>query len=204
MHNAPFVVLEGIDGSGTTTQARLLADALTAVTGEHVVLTREPYDIRLAGVIRDWLRSDEPPHAALLFAFLADREVHLKEVVRPALERGVPVVCDRYVLSTLAYQTEHNSSELVWELALRSQAPSIYVLLDADVRVAAVRVARRGVPADFYEKNVSYQERVAERYLQAAGDRRLGAPVATVNTSSASVGDTAVNVLETVRSTLGI
>lgn len=105
MHGA-FVVFEGGDGVGKSTQARLLADWL-AGQGREVVRTFEPGDGPVNAQIRRILLSREtenlaPRAEALLFA--ADKAQHVHSIVRPALERGAVVVCDRYVDSTLAYQ----------------------------------------------------------------------------------------------------
>ena len=100
-----LIVLEGIDGSGTTTQARLLCEWL-AGRGVAVHLTREPSDGPVGRLIREILHGAHAPVAgdtmALLFA--ADRVDHLSREVLPALDRGTHVVTDRYYHSSLAYQ----------------------------------------------------------------------------------------------------
>lgn len=99
-----FIVLEGIDGSGKTEQTRGLAEWLRG-RGHRVMATREPTDGPFGRRYRAWARGEieATPDEVLAF-FLEDRREHLKTVVRPALERGELVVCDRYVASTLAYQ----------------------------------------------------------------------------------------------------
>ena len=99
-----FVTFEGIDGSGKSTQAELLAAALRA-EGRDVVLTREPGGTEAAERIRELVLNGpeiSPWTEAALFA--AARAEHVAEVIRPGLERGADVICDRYVDSSLAYQ----------------------------------------------------------------------------------------------------
>jgi len=100
-----FVVIEGIDGAGKTTQARLLAQALTA-QGHDVVLTREPSDGPQGQKLRTYL-SGSSRHLSPgeeLDLFLADRREHVAGIIRPALEQGKVVITDRYYHSSVAYQ----------------------------------------------------------------------------------------------------
>ena len=99
-----FVTFEGLDGSGKSTQAELLRERLEA-DGDEVVATREPGGTELGEKIRDLVLHGghvTPWAEALLYA--AARAQHVDEVIRPALERGASVVCDRYVDSSVAYQ----------------------------------------------------------------------------------------------------
>ncbi len=100
-----FITLEGIDGSGKTTQAGLLADWLRK-EGHSVRLTREPGGTHIGETVRDLLLSPDRnmTPTAELFLYLADRSLHVAEVIRPALEKGQVVVCERHADSTLAYQ----------------------------------------------------------------------------------------------------
>lgn len=103
-----FISFEGVDGAGKTTQVNLLADYLRTL-GREVVVTREPGGTALGTQIRAMLLTANPDEEissrteALLFA--ADRAQHVSEVVRPALERGAIVITDRYLDSSLAYQS---------------------------------------------------------------------------------------------------
>jgi dTMP kinase len=99
-----FVTFEGADGSGKSTQAELLRAALAA-EGREVVLTREPGGTELGEHIRTFvLRGPDMAPWAEAALFAASRAEHVAEVIRPALERGEAVVCDRYLDSSLAYQ----------------------------------------------------------------------------------------------------
>ncbi len=100
-----FITLEGIDGCGKTTQARLLAEWLRG-RGRRVCLTREPGGTETGGRLRELVLSPgrEMTPEAELFLYLADRSLHVSQVVRPALAEGQVVVCERHADSTLAYQ----------------------------------------------------------------------------------------------------
>jgi len=99
-----FVTFEGADGSGKSTQAELLRAALET-EGRDVVLTREPGGTELGEHIRTFvLRGPDMAPWAEAALFAASRAEHVEEVIRPALERGADVVCDRYFDSSLAYQ----------------------------------------------------------------------------------------------------
>jgi dTMP kinase len=132
-----FVSLEGGDGAGKSTQARLLRDWLVAA-GREVVLTREPGGTELGQLLRDAvLHGDhvDPRTEALLYA--TDRAHHVASLVRPALERGAVVVTDRYLDSSVAYQgsgrdlgAEEVEALSMW--ATDGLLPALTVLLDLD------------------------------------------------------------------------
>jgi dTMP kinase len=143
-----FIVFEGGDGVGKTTQVELLCGAL-ANTGREVVRTFEPGDTAVGAKIRaivlDPATGNLSPRAeALLYA--ADKAHHLHEVVRPALARGAVVVCDRYVDSMLAYQGAGRvlalpELELVARWATEDLRPHLTVVLDVDPRQAVAEKA---------------------------------------------------------------
>jgi dTMP kinase len=146
-----FLTLEGIDGCGKTTQARLLAGRLRAA-GLPVLETREPGGTEIGRQLRAvLLRADNAALAPLteLLLFLADRVQHLREVIRPALARGEVVVCDRFHDATVAYQGHARGLDLApLEPFLRAEVltprPDVTFWLDLPVALARERIAARG------------------------------------------------------------
>ena len=142
-----FISFEGLDGCGKTTQARLLADRLRA-DGAQVVLTREPGGTALGEEIRALLlHGGEVAPWAEAALYAASRGQHAEEVVRPALERGAVVVCDRYVDSSVAYQgiARGLGLERVLDLNLAvvgGLMPDRTVLLEIELDLAAARMGR--------------------------------------------------------------
>ena len=130
-----FVVFEGGEGAGKSTQASLLAEALS---DREVVLTREPGGTPAGQRIREILldpETGELDHRAEALLYAADKSEHLRAVIVPALERGAVVICDRYVDSTLAYQgagRDLDPDELEWIVrwSTNDLRPHLTVLLD--------------------------------------------------------------------------
>jgi dTMP kinase len=168
-----FLVLEGGEGAGKSTQLSMLADWLTA-KGHEVVLTREPGATPLGERLRELLLDPateglSPRAEALLYA--ADRAQHVDTVIRPALERGAIVVSDRYVDSSVAYQGAGRSLAPAEVTRISSWAtgglvPNLTVVLDVD---PAVGLERSGGPADRLEAEpMEFHRRVREAFLSAA------------------------------------
>lgn len=167
-----FITFEGIDGSGKTTQAELLAEHLRG-EGREVVLTREPGGTELGERIRELLLGGGPvsPWAeAALFA--AARAQLVAEVIRPALDRGADVVCDRYLDSSLAYQgiARDLGIDRVLELnlpAISGLLPDRTFLILIDPEEAA---RRSGADPDRIEREgADFQARVDSAYRELAG-----------------------------------
>lgn len=167
-----FVALEGGDGAGKSTQARLLEEWLRDELGHEVVVTREPGATPLGQRLRDVLLHGEQLDAraeALLFA--ADRAQHVATVVRPALDRGAVVVTDRYSDSSVAYQgggRELDADDVasLSRFATQSLVPDLTVVLDLPPDVARSRV---GEDADRLEReSEAFHRSVRERFLDLA------------------------------------
>lgn len=176
-----LVVLEGLDGAGTTTQARRLADALAA-TGRTAHVTREPSDGPIGRLIRAMLTGGHAipgqaiDQATFGLLFAADRLDHLQREIAPALAAGAVVISDRYYHSSLAYQG--TGAERAWITALnqRARRPDLTVFLRVDPEVAAARRHAAGRDEELFEA-IAMQRRVAAGYdevmaaLAAAGER---------------------------------
>jgi len=178
LRHGVFVVFEGGEGAGKSTQVKRLAAALSA-TGREVVVTREPgatdMGSRIRGLVLDKGDAPTPRAEALLYA--ADRAHHVATVVRPALARGAVVISDRYVDSSLAYQGAGRTlpvQEVSWlsSWATGGLKPDLVVLLDVDPEVGLGRVDSRGLGADRLEsESRAFHERVRYAFLDlAAGD----------------------------------
>jgi dTMP kinase len=160
-----FVVLEGIDGAGTTTHVARLADRLREAR-VHVRATREPSDGPIGTMIRQMLTGRivvpggrAPGWASMALLFAADRMDHVESEIEPILAEGGVVLSDRYDASSLAYQSVSSgneaSSAVEWIRSLNRYArrPDLTIVLDVAPDVAAQRRAARGEAAQLYEQN---------------------------------------------------
>ncbi len=178
MAKGAFITIEGIEGSGKTTQARLLADYLRSMK-LRVTETREPGGTQIGEVIRPILLSpsDEgiSPETELLL-YLACRADHVERLIRPALGRGDVVISDRYADATVAYQGFGRGLDLerirkLNEAATDGVFPDITVLLDLDAEIGLARVAGRsqeGGTDRFEREELEFHKRVREGYRHVA------------------------------------
>lgn len=177
-----FITFEGIEGSGKSTAARLLAEYLED-KGHAVLCTREPGGSALGRKLRAMLldtRTLNLRNRAELFLFLADRAQHVSEVIRPALDEGQIVLCDRYVDSTLAYQGFGRGMDVdqlrsINELAIGGLWPQLTLLLDLPVEAGLQRAGRRNrdegtviTEGRFESESRAFHDRVRQGYLECA------------------------------------
>ncbi|RKR89793.1 thymidylate kinase [Micromonospora pisi] len=174
-----FVVFEGGEGAGKSTQLAALAETLRQ-EGREVVVTREPgatdVGVRIRSLVLESTTAGTAPLSpraeALLYA--ADRAHHVATVVRPALARGAVVISDRYVDSSLAYQGAGRTlpvDEVSWLSAWATGGlkPDLVVLLDVDPRAGLLRVTSRGAGKDRLEaESLDFHDRVRDAFLDLA------------------------------------
>ncbi len=207
-----FVVLEGTDGSGTTTQCEALVEALSAI-GIPAVATREPTAGPVGQLLRAALekrlmrgaelhRTFDWTTFALLFA--ADRTDHVANEIAPALAKGTWVVSDRYDLSSLIYQSltaSEPAAALAWvrQLNVHALRPDLVVVLDVDAEVAAARRLARGGAEELFERR-ELQARLALAYL--AAETYAPAELLVHLNGSLPKAEVSARLLEIVRSRL--
>lgn len=172
-----FITLEGIEGVGKSTNLDFVHRHLAAA-GKRVRMTREPGGSPLAERIRELLvtPSDTPmTDATELLLMFAARSDHIGQVIRPALERGEWVVCDRFTDATFAYQGggRHMDMQRIGLLEQWVQddlRPDLTLLLDAPVDVGLARAKKRGEADRFESEDRAFFGRVRETYLDRAAD----------------------------------
>lgn len=180
-----FITFEGIEGSGKTTQIRLLADRL-GKAGKTVVATREPGGCPIADTIRQILLS--PANGALvpraeLLLYAAARAQHVDEIIVPALKEGKLVLCDRFIDATLAYQGHGRHLDLslidrLNQLATGGLNPDLTLLLDMPAEKGLRRARQRNEDQNlenedrFEQESLAFHRRVREGYLFLAEDQK--------------------------------
>lgn len=165
-----FIVFEGIDGAGLSTHSHLLYEYLLE-RGYNVVLTKEPTDGLIGGLIRACLRGEwKTDPMTLQLLFVADRSHHVNNFILPALERGKIVISDRYMFSSIAYGTvSYGDYEWLKMINSKFPIPDIILVLDVPVEVALQRIKRTRFGFELFEnakleevRNVFY--RIANEY----------------------------------------
>jgi len=206
-----FLVLDGPDGGGKTTQAKLLAAALRRA-GRAVLLTREPGGTPLGEALRRLIlhRRDLPRTVgAELLLFMAARAELVATVIRPALAAGKVVIADRFLDSSIVYQGIVGGlgglkAELVGSLTgIRTSMIDLLVLLDVPAAEGLARSRRKGRADAIESRGRAYHERVRRGFRQRAAQlRRRGFPVLVLD-ARRPVKEVAAAVLKQVRDVLG-
>ena len=166
-----FITLEGVDGAGKSTHVEEIAARLRS-TGREVLVTREPGGTPLAEKLRALILDeaiDPVPETLLMFTARAD---HVARVIRPALERGVSVVCDRFTDATIAYQGGGKGVPLpmierLAEVTHPELRPDLTLVFDCSYEVSRSRLTGAGRALDRFEReNQAFFERVRAAYLE--------------------------------------
>jgi len=179
-HVSRFITFEGIEGSGKTTQIQLLSNRLEELGIDHL-LTREPGGTPIGDQIRrlvlDSRNTAMTPICELLL-YAAARAQHIEQVIRPAIEAGRLVLCDRFMDATMAYQgygrgIRHDLIDALHGLETLSLRPDLTFLFDIESRVALQRARGRDTTGTlhltrFEQEDLAFHERVRSGYLEMA------------------------------------
>lgn len=175
MQRGLFITFEGTDGSGKTTQIKLAEEYLKKLDRE-VVLSREPGGTKVSELIRDLILSPEntgivPLTETILYA--ASRAQHVEQLIKPALEAGKIVICDRFVDSSYAYQGGGRGVDLkiiadVNRIAIEGVIPDITFFLDIDPDVALQRRINATGADRIEQENIDFHRRVYKGYKKMA------------------------------------
>ncbi len=173
VRNGFFIVIEGLDGAGLSTQSALLAAYLRS-TGNDVLLTKEPTAspigkltaFALGDIIKAALnRKIEFSPFTLQLLFAADRAEHLKREIEPALAANNIVISDRYILSSLAFGSVDNDLDFLQALNARFRRPDLIVIIDTPPEVCLERIEQNRENIELFEEEQRL-ERVRARYLE--------------------------------------
>ena len=183
-----FIVLEGIDGSGTTTQAAEIKKRFDAM-GLAAHVTAEPSGGPVGSIIRQILSGrlvvrqhhgvSTPNWTSMSLLFAADRQDHVEAEIWPNMREGVNVICDRYVHSSIAYQSvsaeNEDSIDWIWEINRHIRKPDLVLYLRVDPKEAAARCRRRGSGFEIFD-DPDFQRKLVVAYdklLQNTSDMNV-------------------------------
>ena len=165
-----FITLEGVDGAGKSTQIPVIAEAIQQ-KGKNLVMTREPGGTELGEKIRSLLLNDPMSVKCEMLLMFASREQNLSEVIRPAVESGKWVLCDRFTDASYAYQCAGRMQpkeyvDTLVRFVHPDIEPDLTIIFDLNVEEASKRL---GNNADRFEsEEISFHKRVREEYLRLA------------------------------------
>ncbi|MHA1105767.1 MAG: dTMP kinase [Promethearchaeota archaeon] len=162
-----FLVLDGIDGSGTTTHSKMLVSYLEML-GLKVHLTQEPSKNEIGLLLRQYLKNNEIPPSTDALLFAADRDLHYKKEIQPKLDQGFIVVSDRYIESSIIYQSvqsEEISIEWIKQINKFARSPDLTIILDIDPKISLARKSQ-----EILEKfeDTKFLDKVRTLYLNRA------------------------------------
>ncbi len=163
-----FIVLEGLDGSGISSQATFLETHLRK-QGYKTLLTKEPTGGLIGGMIREALKQDwKTSYKSLQLLFCADRARHLEEEIEPALEADRIVVCDRYMFSTLAYGFAAGvDTHWLFNVNREFRLPDLTIFIDISPDISLSRIAKGREKRELFEKREALSK-VRKAYLNLA------------------------------------
>lgn len=173
--NGMFITVEGSEGAGKSTNLEFIQEQLQAA-GKELVMTREPGGTELGEAIRDLLlghKHDGMSDDCELLLMFAARAEHLNQVIKPALEQGKWVVCDRFTDATYAYQgggrgIPMQRIEILENWVQGELRPDLTLFLDVSVDIGMKRAGERSAPDRFERQQIDFFERVRACYLERA------------------------------------
>ena len=152
MKRGLFIGFEGPDGAGSSTQTRMLVEWLNK-NGHKAVATKNPTNSLIGGIIRSILkRQIEVDMKTFALLFSADRAYHLYKEVEPLLEKGYHVVCDRYILSTLAFQSTEEDLKWLRQLNSKFRKPDFSFILNVPAKICISRIKKSRPSFEFFEE----------------------------------------------------
>ncbi len=188
-----LIVLEGIDGAGTTTQTDILSEEIDAKK------TSEPTETVYGRNISELISDDSVSMETVALAFATDRRIHLERRIIPWLKTGHNVVCDRYVYSSIAYQsTEAVGQDWIEKVNRSVLKPDIAVLIDVNPETAISRLNKRDEKESYERKD--FLKQVRAKYLDACGSREEFHRV----DGSGEIEEVSSNVLRLIRENLSL
>jgi dTMP kinase len=189
-----FIVLEGLDGSGISTQAARLERHLRK-QGYRTLLTKEPTSGLIGSLIKSALTADwRASYTSLQLLFSADRAQHIADEIEPALKQGKTVICDRYVFSTLAYGFASGVNfEWLYSINKTFKVPDITLFIDVSPDVSMSRITRGRERRELFEKR-EMLGKVRKAYLNLA--RRFKFKIINGEESVEETGDEIAKVVD--------
>jgi len=167
MPHSIFIVLDGIDGSGTSTHSNLLAGFLST-KGLKIYLTQEPSNSDIGKLLRVYLKNDKIPASTDALLFAADRVLHFENEIKKKMEEGYIVISDRYIESSIAYQSNQSEEitiDWVKHLNIFAGKPNLTIILDIDPKLSLTRKHHKVL--DKFE-DTSMLDKVRQVYLTRA------------------------------------